>query len=134
MKQMKYFLFAAAVSVAAAPALASDVGVSISVGEPGFYGQINIGNMPAPQLIYQQPVMIQQAPVRALASSIGLTTTLAAAIKEAPGIVHHGEPDEDLNEAEAVEDEDEPQVPGLRRAPMRVGKGARDEEGALSSF
>lgn len=72
MKQMKYILFAAAVSIAAAPALASDVGVSINVGEPGFYGQINIGNMPAPQLIYQQPVMIQQAPVRVMRQPIYL--------------------------------------------------------------
>lgn len=62
MKQMKYFLFAATVAVATAPALASDVGVSINVGQPGFYGQINIGNMPAPQLIYPQPILIQRAP------------------------------------------------------------------------
>lgn len=59
---MKRFLFAAAVAAVTAPALASDVGVSINVGQPGFYGQINIGNMPAPQLIYPQPVIIQRAP------------------------------------------------------------------------
>lgn len=61
MKQMKYFLFAAAMAVATAPALASDVGVSVSIGEPGFYGQINIGNMPPPQLIYTQPMVIERA-------------------------------------------------------------------------
>ncbi len=71
MKQMKYFLFAAAVAVATAPALASDVGVSINVGEPGFYGQINIGNAPPPQLIYQQPIMIQR-PVRVVGQPIYL--------------------------------------------------------------
>jgi hypothetical protein len=32
---MKRFLFAAAVVAAAAPALAADVGVSVSVGQPG---------------------------------------------------------------------------------------------------
>ncbi len=37
---------------ALAPAHAADVnvGVSIDVGQPGFYGRINIGNMPPPVL------------------------------------------------------------------------------------
>ena len=39
-----------------------DVGVTISLGEPGFYGKIDIGNFPQPQLIYPQPVVIQRAP------------------------------------------------------------------------
>ena len=47
-----------------APAQAADVGVSISVGQPGFYGRIDIGNMPQPVLMYPQPVVIQPAPVR----------------------------------------------------------------------
>ena len=42
-------------------ALAADVGVSISVGQPGFYGRIDIGNAPPPQVVYPQPVVI--APV-----------------------------------------------------------------------
>jgi len=37
---------------------AADVGVSITVGEPGFYGRIDIGNVPPPQLIYQRPIII----------------------------------------------------------------------------
>lgn len=41
---------------------AADVGVSIQVGEPGFYGRIDIGNMPRPQLIYAQPVYVQRQP------------------------------------------------------------------------
>jgi hypothetical protein len=49
--------------IASAPARAADVGVSISVGEPGFYGQINIGNVPPPVLVYPQPVIVQRAPV-----------------------------------------------------------------------
>ncbi len=40
-----------------APVLA-DVGVSIAVGEPGFYGRIDIGGYPPPQLIYGQPVIV----------------------------------------------------------------------------
>ena len=58
---MKRYLFAALLG-AAAPAMATDVGVSISVGQPGFYGQIDIGNMPRPVVLYPQPVVIQ--PVR----------------------------------------------------------------------
>lgn len=60
---MKRFLFAAAaaaVAMAVAPAFAADVGVSVSVGQPGFYGRIDIGNAPQPQLIYSQPVVIQR--------------------------------------------------------------------------
>ena len=46
-------------------ALANDtrVGVSVSIGQPGFYGRINIGDQPPPAVIYQQPIIIQQAPV-----------------------------------------------------------------------
>lgn len=62
---MKRFLCAlAAMAVAVtAPAIAADVGISVQVGEPGFYGRIDIGNVPRPQLIYPQPVVIQPVPV-----------------------------------------------------------------------
>lgn len=60
---MKRFLLAAAVAATAVPALATDVGVSITVGQPGFYGRIDIGNFPPPQLIYPQPIVIQPVPV-----------------------------------------------------------------------
>ena len=59
---MKKVLCAAVLAVCVAPTLAADVGVSISIGQPGFYGQIDIGNVPRPQLVYAQPVVIQQAP------------------------------------------------------------------------
>jgi hypothetical protein len=52
-------LLAATGSVACA---ATDVGVSISVGQPGFYGRIDINNAPPPMLLYPQPVVVQ--PVR----------------------------------------------------------------------
>jgi len=45
---------------AIAPAWAADVGVSVHVGQPGFYGRIDIGNAPQPVLIYPQPVIIQK--------------------------------------------------------------------------
>lgn len=56
------FLIQAAVAVSAVfsfSAVAADVGVSISVGQPGFYGQIDIGNFPRPQLVYAQPLVIR---------------------------------------------------------------------------
>lgn len=40
----------------------ADVGVSVSIGQPGFYGRVNIGN-DRPRLVYQEPVIIQQNPV-----------------------------------------------------------------------
>lgn len=55
---MKRFVYAALLAAAITPALAADVGVSISVGQPGFYGHIDIGNFPQPLLIYPKPVMI----------------------------------------------------------------------------
>jgi len=60
---MKRLLFAATLALATAPALAADVGVSISIGQPGFYGQIDIGGYPPPQIIYQEPRVIQRVSV-----------------------------------------------------------------------
>lgn len=59
---MKRFLIAAAVAAtfSTTPALAADVGVSISIGQPGFYGRLDIGDYPPPLLIYRQPMMIER--------------------------------------------------------------------------
>ena len=59
---MKKILCAALLGACVAPAFAADVGVSIGIGQPGFYGQIDIGNVPQPQLVYPQPVVIQRSP------------------------------------------------------------------------
>ncbi|HET6718137.1 MAG TPA: hypothetical protein VFH22_00735 [Rhodocyclaceae bacterium] len=59
---MRHLFFAAALA-AAAPAFAADVGVSVSIGQPGFYGQIDIGGAPPPVLLYRQPVMIERVDV-----------------------------------------------------------------------
>ena len=58
---MKKTLCTALLGACGAPAFAGDVGVSIRIGQPGFYGQIDIGNVPRPQLVYAQPVVIQRA-------------------------------------------------------------------------
>ena len=43
-----------------APAKAADVGVSISIGQPGFYGQLDIGGYGPPQVLYRQPVLVER--------------------------------------------------------------------------
>jgi len=57
---MSKLVYGAVLGLLAAPAFAGDVGVSISVGQPGFYGEINIGNVPAPPVVYAQPVVAVQ--------------------------------------------------------------------------
>lgn len=51
---------------------ALDAGVSITVGEPGFYGQIHIGRTLVPQLIYPQPVIIAPPPAAVVLQPIYL--------------------------------------------------------------
>ncbi len=59
--KLKRSLFAALLlSAAAVPALAA---VSIGIGEPGFYGRIDLGGGPPPQVINQAPVIIAPGPV-----------------------------------------------------------------------
>ncbi len=60
---MKRLLCAIAALGLGAPVLAADVGVSVQVGQPGFYGRIDVGNCPAPQLLYAEPIVIQPVPV-----------------------------------------------------------------------
>jgi hypothetical protein len=57
---MKNIIFAASLLVISASALATDVGVSISVNQPGLYGRVDLGDAPRPRLIYTQPVIVQR--------------------------------------------------------------------------
>ncbi len=61
---MKYFPIVAALAtvslITATSAALADVGVSINVGQPGFYGQIDIGDFPQPQVIYREPMVIER--------------------------------------------------------------------------
>ena len=61
MKQPLVALMLAA--AAALPAVAADVGVSISVSEPGLYGRVDIGRFPQPQVVVAQPVIVQRPTV-----------------------------------------------------------------------
>ena len=64
---MKRILIAMMITLLAATAAsASDVGFSVSIGQPGFY--MNIGNAPPPVVyaqpfVYAHPVVVRPAPV-----------------------------------------------------------------------
>lgn len=64
---MKRILIAIMITLLAATAAnASDVGFSVSIGQPGFY--MNIGNFPPPvvyaqPVVYAHPVVVRPAPV-----------------------------------------------------------------------
>ncbi len=46
----------------ASAAQATDVGVSISVSQPGVYGRIDIGRYPQPVLVQPEPVYVRRGP------------------------------------------------------------------------
>ena len=61
---MKRICLALVFAAAAVPVWAQDVGVSVSVNQPGLYGRIDIGHVPTPPVVvYQQPVIIAPTPV-----------------------------------------------------------------------
>ncbi len=62
---MKRFLIAAALATTTitTPALAADVGVSVNIGQPGFYGRLDIGGFPQPPVIYSQPRVIERVSI-----------------------------------------------------------------------
>jgi hypothetical protein len=60
---------AAFTTLAAAPASAA---VSVSIGEPGFFGRLDIGGAPPPQVVYAQPTIIEQNPYAAQRAPIYL--------------------------------------------------------------
>jgi hypothetical protein len=61
MRHTNAILAAALLAAAlATTARADGIGLSINVGEPGFYGRIDIGDAPAPQLVQPRPVWIER--------------------------------------------------------------------------
>jgi len=66
MKRFPLFAILALLSAPIVPAMAADVGVSISVGDPNFYGRIDLGDYPRPRLIYERPVIIERPAVRVI--------------------------------------------------------------------
>jgi len=61
MKILTGLIALAFVTTANTAAAHTDVGVSIEIGEPGFYGRIDLGNAPRPLLIYPEPIIIVQS-------------------------------------------------------------------------
>lgn len=61
---MKRLLIAAALAAVTATALAADVDVSVSIGQPNFYGRIDIGDAPRPRLLYREPRLIMRVAPR----------------------------------------------------------------------
>jgi hypothetical protein len=61
---MMRILLAAALIVTAASLLVVDVGAPISVGEPGFHGDINTGDTPKPDVMHAAPVIVHEVPSR----------------------------------------------------------------------
>jgi hypothetical protein len=60
MLHMRRILLTVALIAATSPLLAADVAVSVSIGEPGFYGRIDIGDYPQPRVIYRQPIIVER--------------------------------------------------------------------------
>lgn len=62
----KTFTIAAGALIAlagfAAPALAA-IDVSINIGQPGYYGRIDMGGAPPPRIIYAQPRIVERVTV-----------------------------------------------------------------------
>jgi hypothetical protein len=66
MRTIESILIASALAAAATCAEAQNVSVNaVITGEvvPGVYGQVVLGNGPPPPVVYQQPMIVQPAPV-----------------------------------------------------------------------
>jgi hypothetical protein len=63
-KTLSRWMFAAlgAVTLSTSALATTDVGVSVSVNQPGFYGRVDFGNQPPPAVIYAEPVIIGPRP------------------------------------------------------------------------
>jgi hypothetical protein len=58
---MQRFLLTLVLAVALPVCAAA--GVSVSIGQSGFYGRIDIGTLAPPPVLYSQPIVIQPVPV-----------------------------------------------------------------------
>jgi len=63
----KVFILFGLMTYFSVPSLANGADISVNIAQPGFYGQINLGNQyPNPQLVYPNPVT-------AIPSAIGIS-------------------------------------------------------------
>lgn len=56
-------LATASLMMAASAAQATDIGVSVQIGQPGFYGRIDIGSASPPPVVVREPVWVQRRPI-----------------------------------------------------------------------
>lgn len=64
MKKQLLTTLAALATLTAAPAWSAvDIGVGITIREPGVYGRIELGSYPPPPVLYPQPVLIARPTV-----------------------------------------------------------------------
>ena len=69
---MKKLAVAAFALLAAGSAFSQGVNLAVSVGEPGFYGQIDIGHVAPPAVIYAAPLIVARPVVGYIAEPIYL--------------------------------------------------------------
>ena len=82
---MKRFTALAAMALLSGAAGATDVGVSVSVSQPGVYGRVDIGRFPQPQIVVAQPVIIRAAAGRRRAAGAAGVPVRAAGPSEELG-------------------------------------------------
>lgn len=63
MLKQALFIALAAAAYLVPQAATAQVGVSINIGQPNYYGRIRIGDYPQPQLIFPEPVLIKRSTV-----------------------------------------------------------------------
>jgi hypothetical protein len=56
-------LATASLMMTASAAQATDIGVSVQIGQPGFYGRIDIGSASPPPVVVREPVWVQRRPI-----------------------------------------------------------------------
>jgi hypothetical protein len=57
---MKTAILAASLLALSCSAMATNVGVSVTVGQPGFYGRLDLGDFGPPPVLYRQPIIAQR--------------------------------------------------------------------------
>jgi hypothetical protein len=60
---MKRFIITATIAVAALTSAPASAQISVNIGQPGFYGRLDIGGFAPPPLLFPEPMMIQRVPV-----------------------------------------------------------------------
>ncbi|MFZ4288210.1 hypothetical protein [Variovorax sp. HJSM1_2] len=61
---MKKILPVLGILLLASTAQAADVNVAVQIGQPGFYGRIDLGNTAPPPVVLAEPIWVQRGTVR----------------------------------------------------------------------